>query len=267
MLWIGNDTARIAWNFPCAEDTPMTGRWTIFAIAAALHVLPLPSLAAPADTLWQKAVAVSKSNYKWMPGTIHEREDIYDKKGNLKDTGERTYRFLLKEDHLDVELVSATKNGKDALEDAAKEFEKEKEDLLGEDREGDPFHSDNQDAINLHRLDRTEFLDGVSCVVFEYEIERKGRAWSGTAWLDDRTGAPLRTCIRPVKFPHKIKKVEFSELRITTYFKIDGDGRWVSDRMVTDGRFKVKPIPFYTFKGRFEETTLLSDHWLFERGD
>ena len=245
----------------------MIGRRTVLSITALICLIPLPSLAAPADTLWQKAVALSTSNCKWRPGTVHEREDVYDKKGNLKDTGERTYRFLLEEDQLDVELVSATKNGKDALEDAAKEFEKEKEDLLREDHEGDPFHSDNQDAINLRRLERSEVLDGASCVVFEYEIERKGGAWSGTAWLDNRTGVPLRTCIRPVKFPHKVRKAEFSELRITTYFKIDGDGRWVSDRVVADGRFKVKPIPFYTFKGRFEETTVLSDHWWFERGD
>jgi len=243
----------------------MIERWMVFTTAALICFVPISSLATPADTLWLKAVSLSEANYEWMPGTVHERENVYDNKDNLKDSGERTYRFFLRDGELDVELVGATKNGEDAFKDIAEELEKEKDKLLSDDHDGDPFHVDNQSAVHPRRLGHTEVLDGTPCVRFEYEIEKKGRMWSGTAWLDHHSGAPLRTCIRPAEFPHKVGKVKFSELEVTTTFKIGGDGRWVTDSMLAEGRFKVKPIPFYTFKGRFEETTTLSDYWRCEQ--
>jgi hypothetical protein len=243
----------------------MIGHWVASAAVALVCSASLSTDTISADPLWQKAVTLSETNRDWIPGTVHEHEIVYDNDGDPKESTERTYSFLLREGELDIRLVAATKNGEDAFEDAAEELEKEKDDLLSDDPKGDPFHTDNQDALQPRRLDRTEIVDGALCILFEYEIERKGGRWSGTAWLDEASGAPLRTCIRPAEFPHKIRKVEFSDLEITTSFRVDEYGRWITDRVEAKGQFKVKPIPFYTFKGRFEEATTFSDYWWHER--
>ncbi len=185
-----------------------------------IAVLALPgastaSAAAPADPLWQAAVAAASRAKAWSPGEMRIVIEMADDKGKVLEAWDNRYRISAGPDgSLSTEIVAASHDGKD-------ETRKEREAQAKRERENPPDGGDDwtrfiddpldpaiQETVTVRRLAEARTIGGVAGVAFAFTIAKpKGASVEGTAWLDAATGVPLEIVSSPRPLPRGAREL------------------------------------------------------------
>jgi hypothetical protein len=176
------------------------------------------SEAAPVDSLWLRAVALSEMNDDLVPGSIRTRMQEVDKHGEPKD-GEK-YReswakLSLGEDgEVEFETVKVMDDGEDITAEWKAEEEERKAKRDDEDEESEshemedynPFDPESQERMSIDRLSTGEVVDGKNTVMYEFtEHTEDDEEVRGRAWLETDTGVPVRVEYTVDPLPKRVK--------------------------------------------------------------
>jgi hypothetical protein len=178
---------------------------------------------APADSLWAKAVALWSLNDDLVPGLIKMHMQEVDKHGEIKD--EAKYHEVwstlgLGEDgEVESGMVKVIENGEDVTEKEKAKLESEQdaeksegqgkddEDSESQQMEGySPFDSESQARVSLKSVGPGGSVSGRSTLLYEFtERTEKDVEFTGKAWLDAGTGAPVKIEYTLDPLPKRVK--------------------------------------------------------------
>jgi hypothetical protein len=235
-------------------------------LAAAALCCSAISWAAPADSLWVKAVTLSEKNNDLVPGNMKSHMQEVDKHGKPKDEGKyhETWAKLSLNENGDVEFetVKAIEDGRDVTEERVAKEEDERAKRSGENEDDEaeshdvedysPFASGSQERISIVRSETGEFVDGKNTVIYEFtEHAEDDEEVSGKAWLEVGTGVPVKIEYTVDPLPKRVK-------RLVTTMEY---GYIAPDSLVVKRMFIEATGGFLFIKKHFHMNMYFSDHW------
>ena len=215
---------------------------TIFAFAAAAG-------SAGADQLWQKSLDVFTSNTRWHPKHMLVHTDEYDELGNLKSTTYTEIEYSIDEEgELKSEILIAVKDGKDITDRQKRRRREESNPFLLS-----PFNPEFQKDIQVVPSGGTKTVEGRRCRGYRLSLEYEKNHYSGTAWLEEESGAPLLLVLTMDSLPR------FLDSMTMTFFYTYRDKRtWFTKKIHMEGS---GTILFQ--KMVFRSETVLENHFLY----
>jgi hypothetical protein len=212
--------------------------------------------AASTDPLWQKALAVSRTNSDWIAGLVITRSAVIYK-GETNGAHELWQRTSLgKDGHMITETVKVIEEGKDVTkEELKKEKSKRKKTAsAGNQGGGGPFSAAVQDRLSLTLTNRTRNIDGKECVGYLFELRNtNGPITRGVAWLEKATGIPAE--LENVTFDPLPDK-HLKGMSVTTRYESTSDGAWRVKEMRTTGK-----VSMFLIKADIQSTMSFSEYW------
>ena len=158
------------------------------------------------DSLWQKAVALSRANEDWAPGLLVVRMEMLDGRGSAQSTEETWLKMSLGPDgKIKEDLIKQVKDGPETKVEArageGKKKGEKKETSISVSSNDNPFSPKVQGNVSAKRTVQSKIILGKPCAGYEFKLSTKeGKTLSGTAWLEDPTGIPLEIqyTVRPL---------------------------------------------------------------------
>jgi hypothetical protein len=222
-----------------------------------------PSLAAgDVEASWNRAVELAGRNARWVPGTILEREVVFNRDGEVEEITERHIRIERDaEGSLEMVLARAAVNGKDvtarerqAFDDAAKA------EYAAEAPQEEPFSPSRQESVRLQGPAQRERLEDTVCERVGYEQTTDDGEWIGEAWLAASTGAPLQLRFRTDR-TFKEDGATISSLAGRILYHHGGPEAWYPREVRYSMDIEARVFPLVRFRGRVETTLTLTDYF------
>ncbi len=197
----------------------LSDRHRLCAICLVLSVLSVCTLfqciqakGAEGDSFWQKAVAIAQANRGWIPGCAVLRIEILNKHGEVEQQEETLLDFVSKDtgeapvnSYVDPSSLNIVGNS--------------------------PFEPEFQSEISAHFTGERKNVEGKQCVRYEYVWHREAEVLTGTAWLEQETGMPVKT----ESSGRESVRLEFSSRqRVTVIFHNESDDAWFPRRMIME---------------------------------
>ena len=189
--------------------------------------------AAPSDPLWQRALAVARTNADWVAGLVVTRSQVVYK-GETNGVHEIWKRSRLGT-HAEVitDTVKVLEDGKDVTEQEKKK-EKGKAKKPGGQVSINPFDAETQDRLSLAMTNRSRKIEGKDCIGYVFEVRNtNGPRAQGIAWLERQTGIPAE--LENVTL-HPLPDKHLKGMTITTRYESTADGVWRVKEMRTIGK-------------------------------
>ncbi len=215
------------------------------------------------DNLWDRAVSLQTQAENLIPGKLMMTMELKNRKKRVEMTQE-TYMAMVPDETGEItpKILKVLENGEDITEKTVKEVAEkkaEKEDDDGDENsmslsigaESSIFHPDNQEKITVERALRTETLNGIETV--KYTFRRKVDdefSEVGSAWLDPKTGMPLKLESSPDPLPDHVQ-----EMITVTLYGTDVQGRLIMKRTEINGEGG------FLFIKKYFSTTILYDEY------
>ncbi len=231
---------------------------SIESIAVALVPL-LASPPAPPDPLWAKAVAIAAASDNELPQAMTEHEIVVNDRGRLDEETVSHYRITLGSDlRPRRELLRSRRNGLDHTAARRAELERAAEQrfFAGTDH---PFDPGSQASVQSRRTKVRETVRGHDCVLFEYVLTGPDATWTGVAYLDHRSGLPVRTVAKPDRFAD-LEDVTVLDVIATADYEAPANDRWRTARYTLKAKIEVKLMPLVTYQGISTTTYTFSDY-------
>jgi hypothetical protein len=153
---------------------------------------------AATDPLWQKALAVARTNADWVAGLVVMRSEILHK-GETNGVHEIWTRSKLgTNDEVITQTVKVLEDGEDVTKEETKKEEKQKKKKT-KDKDNktsgqpgiNPFDPERQDRVTVERNNQSRNIEGRDCVGYAFEVRNtNGPTARGIAWLEKETGVP-----------------------------------------------------------------------------
>jgi hypothetical protein len=193
-------------------------------LCAILLVFPIASICARfqharaknvvRDPFWQKAVAIAQANKGWVPGHAVLRIEIIDKHGKVEQSKETLLDFM------------STDTGEAPL---SPYVDPSSLDIVGK----SPFEPEFQEEISAYSTGETKNVEGKQCIRYEYVWHREDEVLTGTAWLEQETGIPVKTEFSA----NAPAKTEFSRgQHVTVVFRSESYDAWFPEKMTMEIR-------------------------------
>jgi hypothetical protein len=208
---------------------------------------------APPDPLWQKALAVARTNADWVAGVVVMRSEVVYK-GKTNGVHELWKRSRLGADgEVITDTVKVLEDGKDVTEQEKKK-EKGKKKKSGGQGAGNPFSAASQNRLSLVLTNRARSIAGKNCVGYLFEVRNtNGPKTQGVAWLERETGIPTElenVTLEPLPDKH------LKTMTITTRYESAGDGAWRVKEMVT-----ISKVSMLFINADVRSTMTFSEYW------
>jgi len=247
-------------------------RILMIAAAIAFHVAvcvsPAGAAEARQDTLWERAVSIVQEGGQWLPGLMVIGIRETDKHGEPKDDNfnETWYRNKPgKDGEVVCEQVKIIRDGVDVTEEVMAESQDIEGDAKVEGKEDDetvsvsfgsdsysPFDSTAQQDLKVRTTGDLEVIRGKPCAVYEFEGSgEEQEVVSGTAWLEQGTGLPVRVRYTKDPLPKDMKKM---------WTTIDYDPTPDSLAVVNKASVQITAGSLF-FKKHIRFTMTLSEYW------
>lgn len=222
------------------------------AVLAQAHANP--------DTLWTKAVALAAANQHWVPTHWRETETIFDKNGKVEETNElRLHLRRTSTSALDIDVLSATKNGKDNADKVRSELEVNGGAFARDYPEDNLFAASNQHTVRATQSGEMKRINGRTYIGFSYVQTIPEGNWAGMAWLDAETGIPAQVESSPTDLPMKEDGLDVLSLTSVTTYNVSAPDAWYPITVQLDIAFRAKYAVF-SFNGISKTTITLSGY-------
>jgi len=228
-----------------------------------------PESAAPAPAgLWLKTVDIHRLNRDWYPERISVLSEILNRRSEPYSVTQLYFSLRMGANgRLHTELTRALKNGEDTTEKmkAKVTIGNPRESLTPEDENtysvsisDSPFNPDHQNAVSFSASGEKQLLFGHLCHRYEFTyqtaIVSKGKSekltWNGMAWLEERSGLPVKLEFSVSPLPSRIRSLWAIYLYDTAQL-----GKWVLNKVTISGHGG-----FLFITKRFRTTTMFSQY-------
>ena len=204
--------------------------------------------------LWNRAVSLVDRNSDWTPGFMKMETRELTVKGELKNAFTMQYRLYSGEDgDVQSDLISFVQNGEDITEerrDSSGNENSERSPMAAFSET--PFHPDAQDDVVFEWTGSRELIDGRNCLGFTFEFRNtEGDLITGTTWLDEQSGAPLKLVYHPDKLPRFVETMDS-----TIYYTLTENEDWYAEKVVVQGAGG-----FLFIRRKFTMEMEFSDYW------
>ncbi len=198
---------------------PLTNRCgsrTVYLVLLVLSVCPLfqqvQAKGAKGDLVWQKAVAIAQANKGWIPGSAILRIELLNKHGEVEQR-EETLLHLVSDETGEAPAGPYVDPG--SLN------------IVG----NSPFEPEFQNEISVYFTGETKNVEGRQCVRYDYVWRKETEVLTGTAWLEQDTGIPVKT---ESSGKQSVRPKLSSRQRVTVIFHHGSGGAWFPQRMVME---------------------------------
>ena len=201
------------------------------------------------DHLWQKSLDLFSLNSKWHPRTMLVQTREYDDSGKLKSTTYTEIEYRIDDEgELKSEILRAVKDGKDIT---AKQ-------KRGRRREGNsfmisPFNPEFQESIEISPTNNTKRVGNSQCRGYKLSLEYEKHHYTGTAWLEKITGAPLLLTLNMESLPKFL-----DSMTMTFHYTFRDNRTWYATKIEMEGS---GTILFQ--KKIFHSETTMEDHFMY----
>ncbi|GAK53604.1 hypothetical protein U14_04870 [Candidatus Moduliflexus flocculans] len=166
------------------------------------------------DNLWQKAVAIAGNNVRWIPGVIMMTSEEFDKHDRVQKTEEAVTRLSLGENGMILSETTAMKDGKKVASQKKTSVQEE----TGKDSgnigvsvrlgQEDFFMPERQATVSATPTGQRKTIDDVICVEYVFTQQKSPKEkLSGSAWLDETSGAPVEVAFTTIPLPKHVKQM------------------------------------------------------------
>ena len=164
------------------------------------------------DPLWQKAVAIARANKGWVPGCAVLRIEILNKHGEVEQQEETLLDFASQDTG---EAPTGPYVDQSSLNIAGKS----------------PFEPEFQNEVSARITGETKDIEGRQCVRYNYVWHREAEVLTGTAWLEQETGMPVKT---ESSGKESIRSGFSSRQRVTVIFHNESGDAWFPQSMIME---------------------------------
>lgn len=189
---------------------------TVFLVASVLSACILSQCihgkGAEGDSLWQKAVAIAEVNKGWVPSYAVLRIEIVNKHGEVEQKEEMLLDFA----------------SQDTGETLANPYvDPSSLNIVGK----SPFEPEFQNEVTARIARETKDVEGKQCVRYQYVWHGEAGVVTGTAWLEQETGMPVKT---ETSGKESIRSGFSSRQRVTVIFHNESCDAWFPQRMIME---------------------------------
>lgn len=224
----------------------------------------MASSASDMDPLWQKAMEIASMNDKWVPGYVIHNEAVYSKLGiRFENTETHSVLRKLQDGKVELTFLKVVQNGRDITRQFKKEIGEKM--ILEEEeyRVEHPFRGSSPSNVQYRRMNKKRIINRKSCILYEFTYKNEQGTWQGTAWLEEKTGAPLLVQGTLVTVPLKEEWYTISGLETTISFT-SNNGDWYPESTIIDSLIEIGEDPSELYKSRVKETYEFKDHWKYK---
>ena len=212
--------------------------------------------------LWLKAKGIAEANWQLVPGFTKQTMVTYQTKSEkILHSMDIIVSHRLNEDGTIVnEIVEAVIGGE---ESDNPENNRMITGILEKDmtpRKRGMFLSDNPNNPSVEATGELMEINGFACTSFRFTYEdsysdSRKAVYSGTAWLDVSTGAPILLLFSMDKLPMMLR-----ELSIEQYYHFEPEtNTWYQEKIVSDAR-----VSLLIRRLTNESTITYSDYWRYD---
>ncbi len=213
------------------------------------------------DKLWNRAVKIASKNQNFIPGSIYENEKVFNKNGKLEESTKTKYKIIKdRKAKYKFYLLSSAKDGKDNFKNKQKELNEIGDDKIWDNEEENPFLPSVQNYIKLKKTDETKRINGKIYLKYRYSQKTKNGLWKGIAWLNKKTGTPIKI-VTTLQKEIKKKDYKLTFCRLTVNFKKGKNRTWYAISMFINMNITAKIMPFVTFKGKIKTIYSFDKFW------
>jgi hypothetical protein len=225
--------------------------------------------------LWQKALEIAKKNSDWYPAKISILSEVLDRHDQPYSVTELFFSISLDAaGKMLTHLDRAAKNGKDISEEMRKNLDihNPNDEPAGGGKNSltislsdSPFNNERQKFVSYQDSGERQMLFGHTCSRYDFsyqtEIIRKGKreklTWTGMAWLEEQSGAPVKLEFSITPLPKRIRSLWTIYL-----FDLSHSGVWVLKEIRISGQGG-----FLFIKKSFRSHTRFSQYQLQPKGE
>jgi hypothetical protein len=159
---------------------------------------------APADALWDKAVALTGGSTGWIPSSASVLLQLLDPRGLAQDTWQSWFKLTPAQNGaVSLQLVRSTHNGDDTTDREQKSQRQTGDNPIP--RWDTPFDPAVQKSVSAAARGQSEAVEGRTCALYDFTMTKgDGTTLHGTAWLDQSTGAPVMIRYSASRLPRGI---------------------------------------------------------------
>ncbi len=173
-------------------------------IPACLALLVAAALPGGADALWDKAVTFARGSSGWVPSSVSVLLQLLDGKGLVQESWQSWLKLSASDDgSTSLQVVRSVHNGEDTTE-----REQQSQRRTGQSpmtRWDNPLDPAVQGTVTAQARSQGEVVDDKRCVVYDFTMAKPDKTTlTGTAWLDESTGAPVRIRYSPGRLPRGV---------------------------------------------------------------
>ncbi len=233
----------------------------IFVLLSILLLLPSFAYAESGLSLWEKAREIALENWRLVPGyTRLEMVTYYTRSEKVIQSTDVTVAHVLDEEGEIVNSLVEKESNSEEIDEA--DQDRMLEGLLNRDmtpKKDSMFLSQDPENPVYEPLNQTKEIKGFLCKAYSFEYESKHEdkpaTYTGTAWLDSVTGAPILLTFTIGKMPIMVR--EFS---IDQYYHYDPETNvWYQEKIETTAN-----ISLILRRLTNETTTTYWDYWKFD---
>ena len=175
-----------------------------------------------ADQLWQKSLEHFSRNTQLHPKKMLVTTQEFSESGELEGTAYAEIEYSLdNQGELKSEIVQAVKDGKDVSAQQRRRRRRNDNPFMIS-----PFNPDLQNSVEVVRTDETARLGASLCRKYNLSLEYEKNRYSGVAWLEAATGAPLLLEITLESLPRNL-----DYMVMTFHDTMD----WYTNKIVMEG--------------------------------
>jgi len=227
--------------------------------ALALVSASLATGASSADPLWQKALAVARTNDVAVAGLVITRSEVV-LKGETNGVHELWERSTPgPQGAVVTKTIKVLEDGKDITAKEVKKQEKQEKQARKENGKaarpssGNPFDAEVQDRLTLVVTNQTRTIAGQDCVGYLFQVRNtNGPTTRGVAWIAKETGEPQEIDNMTLD-PLPDKRLK----QVTTVMRYETTTNgWHIKELQTTGRISV-----LFMQAEFHSVRTFSDYW------
>ena len=178
------------------------------------------------DHLWQKSLELFSKNSEWHPGMLLVRTKEYSDSGELKSSTYTEIEYRIDNNgELKPEIVLAVKDGKDITEKQKRGRRRDGNPFLAS-----PFNPEFQESIEVTPTNTTKRVGSGICRGYELTLEYEKKRYTGTAWIEESSGAPLLLILEMISLPTFL-----DSMIMTFHYTFMPDGTWYTTKIEMEG--------------------------------
>jgi hypothetical protein len=206
-------------------------------------------------------VTLAALNRDLVPGRWSERHEIFNEKGEVVVRNTVEVAIDRAPSGAVVRLIQSTSDSLDTTEQRRLAFDQEADSYNLKDDVYNPFRPSAAGGVAARKDGRTRRIGDTRCICYTYDQRTDSGAWSGTAWLEEKTGVPVEVSVRKLGLPEMEGFDEVREHILNIRYRATPEGDWYPVRIIRHKQGTLGTFPYNAFPATQQTSIGLGEYW------